>query len=87
MFIYSICIFSFFQENFELIKLLPEEELNSSSKKKIETMEETQIYFWYDDTSFIFFMFTSFYINSRITVLKLIKPLKLNYSFVNFAFL
>jgi len=30
MFIYSVCIFSFFQENFELIKLLPEEELNSS---------------------------------------------------------
>ncbi len=44
-------------------------------RKKIKTMEETQIYFWYDDTSFIFFMFTSLYINSRITSLKLIKQL------------
>jgi len=34
MFIYSVCILSFFQENFERIKLLPEEELNSSLKKR-----------------------------------------------------
>jgi len=34
MFIYSVCIFNFFQENLELIKLLPEEKLNSLLKKR-----------------------------------------------------
>ena len=50
-------------------------EIFASKKERKPEFFKSFIKFY--DTSFIFFMFTSLYINSRILSLKLIKPFKI----------